>query len=221
MVFSGKRNEIRLQHTGERSNTSACAVRFKRLSGSASGGSAGVCDESTEGQDKNPRETDNAGSQLPPPIDDVASAPDGQQTRQGRRYPGDQDDVAQDTDRLWRAGCRCCRYQDETKGDSDRSDEVEHARRDGVLGDPDEAGRHEDAGTADGDDTKADHECKVFQNVLFALPSNNLMVSITVTCPRPYIPVSGQPDEVIFTQTPDTRSQDGHKPRLKTAYFFR
>jgi len=29
------------------------------LSGNASGGSAGVCDEASEGQDKNPRETDN------------------------------------------------------------------------------------------------------------------------------------------------------------------
>ena len=90
MIFSGKRNEIRLQHTGEGSNASTCAVRFKRLSGGASGGSAGVCDEASESQDKNPRETDSTGSQLPPPIDDVASAPDGQQTRQSRRYPSDQ-----------------------------------------------------------------------------------------------------------------------------------
>ena len=170
MIFSGKQNEIRLQHTGERSNTSTCAVRFNRLSGSASGGRAGVCDEASESQDKNPRETDSAGTQLPPPIDDVASAPDGQKTRQSRRYPSEQDDVAQDADRLWRAGCRCRRDQDETKGDSDRSDEVEHTRRDGVLGDPDEAGRREDADTADSDDTKADHEGKVFHNVLLVLP---------------------------------------------------
>ena len=108
--------------------------------------------------------------------------PNGQQTRQSRSYPSDQDDVSQDADRLWRAGSRCRRDQDKTKGDSDRSDEVEQTRRDGVLGDPDKAGRHEDADTADSDDTKADHEGKVFQNVLFALPSN-IPVSITVTCP--------------------------------------
>ena len=59
MIIRGKRIEIRLQHTGERSNTPMCAVRFKRLSGHVSGGSAGVCDEASEGQDKNPRETDN------------------------------------------------------------------------------------------------------------------------------------------------------------------
>ena len=186
MIFSGKRNEIRLQHTGERSNTSTCAVRFKRLSGSASGGSAGVCDEASEGQGKNPRETDNAYPLLKPPIDDSASAPDGQQTRQSRRYPSDQDDVAQDADRFWRAGCRCHRDQDETKGDSDRSDEVERAGRDGVLGDPDEAGRREDADTADSDDTKADHECKVFHNILFVLPNNNPKVSFRfiLACPK-------------------------------------
>ena len=60
MVFNGKRIEIRIQHIGERSNIPTCAFRFKRLSGNASGGSAGVCDEASEGQDKNPRETDNA-----------------------------------------------------------------------------------------------------------------------------------------------------------------
>jgi hypothetical protein len=60
MIISGKRIEIRLQHTGEKPNTPVRAVRFKRLSGNASGGSAGVCDETSEGQDKNPRETDNA-----------------------------------------------------------------------------------------------------------------------------------------------------------------
>ena len=74
------------------------------------------------------------------------------------------------------------RDQDDTKGDSDRSDEIEHTRRDEVLGDPDKAGRREDADTADSDDTKADHEGKVFHNVLFALPGNTPKVSITVTC---------------------------------------
>ena len=122
----------------------------------------GVCDEASEGQGKNPRERDNAYPLLKSPIDDSASAPDGQQTRQSRRYPSDQDDVAQDADRFWRAGCRCHRDQDETKGDSDRSDEVERAGRDGVLGDPDEAGRREDADTADSDDTKADHDARIF-----------------------------------------------------------
>lgn len=60
MVFSGKRTGLELQRTGERSITPTCAVRVKRLSGSTSGGSAGVCNESSEGQDKNSRETDNA-----------------------------------------------------------------------------------------------------------------------------------------------------------------
>ena len=38
----------------------ACLGIIRRLLGSASGGSAGVCDEASESQDKNPRETDNA-----------------------------------------------------------------------------------------------------------------------------------------------------------------
>jgi len=38
-----------------------------------------------------------------------------------------------------------------------------------VLGDPDEAGRREDADSADGGDTKAEHECEGFHHVLFAL----------------------------------------------------
>ena len=183
--------QLFLAGTGSRSSFSTLGknqIPLRALSGSNAfqatpGGSAGVCDEASEGQDKNPRETDSAGSKLPPPIDDVASAPYGQQTRQSRRDPSDQDDVAQDADRLWRAGCRCCRYQDETKGDSDRSDEVEHTRRDGVLGDPDEAGRREDADTADSDDTKADHEGKVFHNVLFVLPNNYPKVSFGFISP--------------------------------------
>jgi hypothetical protein len=61
MIIGGKRIEIGLQHTGKiKPNTPVRAVRFKRLSGNASGGSAGVCDEASDGQDKNPRETDNA-----------------------------------------------------------------------------------------------------------------------------------------------------------------
>ena len=101
---------------------------FKRRLGSASSGTAGVCDEASEGQDKNARESDDAGSLLQPPFDDGPSASDPQQTRQGRRYPSDHNDVAQDAERLGRAGCRCHRDQDETKGDSDRSDDVERAR---------------------------------------------------------------------------------------------
>jgi hypothetical protein len=158
-------------------------VSFKRLSGSASSGSAGVCDEASEGQDKNSRETDNAGFLPQPPIDDGASVPDCQQTRQGRRYPGDQDDVTQDADRLWCAGCRCHRDQDETKGDSDRSDDVERDGRDEMSGDPDEAGRCEDAGCADSDDTKAEHACKVFHNVLFVLP--NAQAKLRTSKPYP------------------------------------
>ena len=60
MIFNSRRIEIRIQHAGDKPNTPTRAVRFKRLSGNASGGSAGVCDEASEGQDKNPRETDNA-----------------------------------------------------------------------------------------------------------------------------------------------------------------
>ena len=60
MIFIGKRIEIRLQRTYETPNTPTPAVRFKRLSVNASGGSAGVCDETSEGQNNNPRETDNA-----------------------------------------------------------------------------------------------------------------------------------------------------------------
>jgi hypothetical protein len=40
-----------------------------------------------------------------------------------------------------------------------------------VLGNPDEAERREDADTADSDDKKAEHECKVFHNGLFVLPN--------------------------------------------------
>ena len=50
---------ILTRDTGGRSNSPMCAVRFKRLSGNASGGSASECDEASESQDKNPRETDN------------------------------------------------------------------------------------------------------------------------------------------------------------------
>lgn len=107
-------------------------VSSQRWSGGAASGSARVCNESSEGQNKDTRETDNAGSLLQPPFDDGPSAPDSQQTGQSRRYPSNQDDVAQDAERLWRAGCRCHRDQDETKGDSDRSDDVERAGRDEV-----------------------------------------------------------------------------------------
>jgi|SRR5918995_1624494 hypothetical protein len=47
------------------------AVSFRRLSGSASSRSAGVCDEPSEGQDQNARESDDAGSLLQPPFDMV------------------------------------------------------------------------------------------------------------------------------------------------------
>jgi hypothetical protein len=129
-----------------------------RLLGSASSGSAGICDEASEGQDKNARETDDDGSLLQPPFDDGVSVLDCHQTRQSRRYPSDQDEVAQSAERLWRAGNRCHRDQDETKGDSDRGDYVERAGSDGVFGDPDEARGREDADSAEGDDEQADHE---------------------------------------------------------------
>jgi hypothetical protein len=126
--------------------------------GSASNGSAGVRDETSESQHKNARETEDAGSLPQPPFDDGASALDCHQTRQSRRYPGDQDEVAQDAERLWRAGNRCHRNQDETKGDSDRGDDVERAGSDGVFSDPDKGRGRDDADCADDDDEQADHE---------------------------------------------------------------
>jgi hypothetical protein len=82
------------------------------------------------------------------------SALDCHQTGQSRRYPGDQDETAQNAERVWRAGNRCHRDQDETKSDSDRGDDVERERTgsDEMLGDPDEARGHEAADSADGQD---------------------------------------------------------------------
>jgi hypothetical protein len=134
-----------IEFSGERKR-----VRRNEVLGCAPSGSAGVCDEASEGQDKNGRETADAGSLLQPPFDDGASALDCHQTRQSRRYPGDQDEIAQNAERLWRAGNRCHRNQYETKSDSDRGDDVERAGSDGVLGDPDEVRGHEDADSADG-----------------------------------------------------------------------
>jgi hypothetical protein len=60
------------------------------------------------------------------------------------RYPKDHNDVAQDAEPLWCAGSRCDGDEDETKGDSDRSKDVERAGGGEVLGDPQEAGRDKD-----------------------------------------------------------------------------
>lgn len=65
-----------------------------------SSGSAGVRDEASEGQDKKARESDDAGSLLQPPFDDGLSGPDSQQTHESRRYPSDQNNVAQDAEHL-------------------------------------------------------------------------------------------------------------------------
>jgi len=94
-----------------------------------------------------------------PPVDGGASAPDCQQPRESCRYPKDHNDVAQDAKPLWRAGSRCDRDENETKGDSDRSERVERAGGGEVLGDPHEAGRDEDADSPDSADTEAEHEC--------------------------------------------------------------
>jgi hypothetical protein len=39
-----------------------------------------------------------------------------------------------------------------------------------VLGEPDDAGRHKDAESADSADTKAERECQSFHDVPFAQP---------------------------------------------------
>jgi len=104
-----------------------------------SGRGAGVGDEASEGQQKYARESYEARSLLQPPFDGASSSPDCHETRESRRNPEDQDDVAQHAERLWRAGSRCHRDQDETKSDSDRSDDVERAGSDEVLGNPDGA----------------------------------------------------------------------------------
>jgi hypothetical protein len=42
------------------------------------------------------------------------------------------------------------------------------------VGEPDEAGRRNDADNADSADTKAEQECQGFHNLPFALPNANL-----------------------------------------------
>ena len=106
---------------------SSLARRLYALSESAASGSAGVCDEASEGEDWNACETQDTGSLLQPPLDGAARSPDCHQTHESRRYPKDHDDVAQDAERFWRAGSRCHRDQDQTKSDSDRRDDVERA----------------------------------------------------------------------------------------------
>ena len=132
----------------------------------ASGGGAGVRDEASEGQDQNGCETEDDGSLLQPPFDGASSPPDCQQTSESRRYPKDHDDVANDAERPWRAGSRCHRDQDQTKSDSDRSDDVERAGSHEVLGEPHEARRRKDADSADSADTKAEHECQGVHGLL-------------------------------------------------------
>ena len=109
-----------------------------------------VRDEASKGQDNHSCEPDEAGSLLQPRIDDVASAPHCQQTREGRRDSRDQDEVAQDAECLWCARCRCHENQDKTEGDSGRRNDIERAGRDGVSGDPDQTGGREDADRTDG-----------------------------------------------------------------------
>jgi hypothetical protein len=139
-----------------------------------SGRGAGVGDEASEGQQKYARESYEARSLLQPPFDGASSSPDCHETRESRRNPEDQDDVAQHAERLWRAGSRCHRDQDETKSDSDRSDGVERAGSDEVLGNPDQVGRRQDADNADSADAKAEHERQGLHDISFALPNAQL-----------------------------------------------
>jgi hypothetical protein len=136
----------------------------RRWLGGASRGGAGVRDEASESQDQNACQTDDAGSLLQPRFDGASSWSDCHQTRESRRDPEDQDDGAKDAERLWRAGSRCHRDQDETKSDSDRREDVERAGSDEALGEPHEAGRRKDADSADSADTKAEHECQGFHD---------------------------------------------------------
>lgn len=48
--------------------------------------------------------------------------------------------------------------KDETNGNADHGDKVERARREGVLRDPDKAGRREHADHADRSDEQTEHE---------------------------------------------------------------
>jgi hypothetical protein len=82
----------------------------------------------------------------------IAKEPNVVALRRGRRDLGDQDEIAQNAERLWRVGNRCHRGQDETKSDADRGDDVERAGSDGVSSDPDEARGHADGDSADGQD---------------------------------------------------------------------
>ena len=96
----------------------------------ASGGSAGGCNETGEGQDMNARETNDTGSLLHPPFDDGASVLHRHQTCQSHCNPNDQDEIAQNADGLRGAGSRSHLDEDETKSDSDRGDDVKHAGSD-------------------------------------------------------------------------------------------
>lgn len=148
-----------------RTRVSFCSGRLLRLGG-AFGGGAGVCDEAPEEHWGDSCKSDDAGSLPQPPSDDGVSALDRHRAHQGRCYSGDQDDVAQDPEGLWRAGSRSRQDQDEAKGDSGRGDDVEGDGSDGVLGDPGEAGGGDETDGADGDDEQADHEGQSLQDVL-------------------------------------------------------
>lgn len=124
----------------------------------ASSGSAGVCNKAAEDQQRNHSKTDDAGSLPQPRLDIGVSALDCHQTRKSGRDPDDQDDVTQNAERPWAAGRRCRRNKDETKGDSDHGDEIEHAGSDGAFDDPDEARGRGDAENAEGDDEQAENE---------------------------------------------------------------
>ena len=104
--------------------------------GGVSSGSAGICDKTSEDHDKNARETDDDGSLLQPPFDNSACSLYGHQPRQSHSDSSDQNEIAQNAERLWRARNRCNRDKNKTKGNANRADDVERTGSDEVLSNP-------------------------------------------------------------------------------------
>src|SRR5262245_52170539 len=133
-------------------------------SGGSPDWSARVCHETSEHEDGNGRDTEDARSLLRPPFDGVLAARDRCQTSQCGYHPERPDEPAHDAESSARTRCRRDGDQDETKGDSnDREDEETRcSRRDEFTGNPHEAGRHEDADRANGAYEKAEDESRGF-----------------------------------------------------------
>jgi hypothetical protein len=113
---------------------------------------AGVRNEASEGQQRNGREPNDTGSLVRPPLNDCLSALD---SYKGRRNPGDKGNEGDDTESLGGSRTRCHRDEEQSKGDSDRSDGIQLYRSQRVLGDPNESTGREDADSTDGDDDQA------------------------------------------------------------------